>query len=361
MMPITFIQAPRRLTTLAALGIALTALLGVTLGSMAQDPPKLKAGSEAPSLDGLEIVSGESDAFNAALDAKVTVVEFWATWCGPCKKAIPHLNEMSRQYRAQGLQVVGISVDDKRSPVDPFVKGKGDAMGYLVGWDKEKSLSGSWMKAAGQEGIPCTFVVSNRKILWIGNPHDPKFESIVKLALSGRYDPEITPQAEKLFAAARGAARVGNFSEATQHYDKALELNPKVTFDAAIEKYRMIAEQQGDAEGAQAWATACIELYAGEPGELSELALFLATNPTLKQHDLATASAAAAKAVDASSGADPFALSAQARVLFLQGDTAAAYAAQHKAYRLAPPESKSLYKADLDGYKSARAKASVGG
>ncbi len=347
--------------SLAALAIAFAALLGVSAGATAQDPPKLKAGSEAPSLGGLDIVSGDIDAFNAALDAKVTVVEFWATWCAPCKKAIPHLNEMSKQYRAQGLQVVGISVDDQRNPVDPFVKGKGDAMGYLVGWDKEKALSGAWMKAAGQEGIPCTFVVSNKKILWIGNPHDPKFESIVKLALSGRYDPDVTPQAEKLLAAARGAARVGNFAEAAQHYDKALELNPKVTFDAAIEKYRMIAEQQDNAEGAQAWAGACLELYAGEPAELSELALFLATDPTLKQHDLATASAAAQKAVEASSGGDPAALAAQARVLFLQGDSAAAYAAQHKAYRLAPAESKSLYKADLDGYKAARSKASVGG
>ncbi|MDA0803511.1 MAG: redoxin domain-containing protein [Planctomycetota bacterium] len=319
-----------------------------------QDDKKLKPGSDAPSFKDLEVVSGPEEGFDDLFNSKVLVVEFWATWCGPCKRAIPHLNTMDKENHWRGLSVLGISTDKERDPVDPFVKAKGDAMGYLVAWDKGGETARRWMEAAGQKGIPCTFVVSNKKILWIGNPHDKKFDDIVQLALSGRYDPDITPKGEPLIDAARSAAKVGNFNQAILHYDAALELDPRVMFNAATEKYLMLATQKHDAEAAKAWAAQCLDTYGDGPDELAEMAVFVATSPRLSDHDLDAAQALAEKAVEVSGGTDAGALAAQARVRFLHGDLSGAYFAQRKAYKVALPDAKSVFKADLDGYQAAR-------
>src|SRR5438128_11390358 len=57
----------------------------------------------------------------AAFKGKVVVIDFWATWCGPCKLEIPWFVEFQQKYGAQGLQMVGISVDDTLQQLKPHV------------------------------------------------------------------------------------------------------------------------------------------------------------------------------------------------------------------------------------------------
>ena len=118
----------------------------------AQDETALKVGSPAPALD-LEWVQGKVENLSDA--SKTYVVEFWATWCGPCMRSIPHLNELSLKYKTKGLVIMGIS-DETMGKVKPFVTKKGSAMSYPVAIDtSEKATTKNWREAAKQDGIPC--------------------------------------------------------------------------------------------------------------------------------------------------------------------------------------------------------------
>ena len=147
----------------------------------------LKVGSEAPALSVTNWVQGtEVKSFEKG---KSYVVEFWATWCGPCKKSIPHLSEMSKKYTdVTFLGMAGFerkakdSKDDTRLPVlEKFVKDTANKLDYSVAYEADGKLGKDWMTAAGQNGIPCAFVVNGEgKIAYIGNPMDDKFEAAVK-------------------------------------------------------------------------------------------------------------------------------------------------------------------------------------
>jgi thiol-disulfide isomerase/thioredoxin len=58
----------------------------------------------------------------ASLKGKVVLVDFWATWCDPCREEIPHFIELQAKYRDRGFQIVGISMDDSEQPVREFYK-----------------------------------------------------------------------------------------------------------------------------------------------------------------------------------------------------------------------------------------------
>lgn len=71
---------------------------------------------------------------------KVVLVNFWATWCGPCKLEMPHLDKMDREFESKGFEVLSISTDDARasSKVKPLVKRGG--YGFTVLLDKDTTV-----------------------------------------------------------------------------------------------------------------------------------------------------------------------------------------------------------------------------
>jgi len=173
-------------------------LLWVTLGAYAQTAPvkpTLSLGDQAPELAVFQWIKGTP--VKGFEKGRVYVVECWATWCGPCIAAMPHLSDLARQYRDK-VTVIGVSVWESSSKPVPdaaaiqrFVDGKGKDMDYTVAMDDpaKNRFADTWLRAAGLNGIPATFVIDREsKIAWMGHPL--KVDSILKLIVEtpDKYD-----------------------------------------------------------------------------------------------------------------------------------------------------------------------------
>ena len=136
----------------------------------------LTIGDEAPTISVSKWLKG--DPVDRLDPEKIYVVEFWATWCGPCRVSIPHLTELQKKYKDKGVTLIGVSVDQNQEAVAPFVKEMGDKMEYSVAIDdvpggekaSEGTMADRWMEAADQHGIPTAFIVRDGKVAWIGHP-----------------------------------------------------------------------------------------------------------------------------------------------------------------------------------------------
>ncbi len=197
--------------------------------------PELFIGSKAPELQIAKFVKG--DSVQSFEPGQVYVVEFWATWCGPCIAAFPHLSELQEEYKGKA-QFIGVNiwegVDDQAErieKVEGFVADQGERMSYTVAVENGSAMADTWMKPAAQNGIPAAFIVDGTgTIAWVGHPMN--IDKSLEQAVSGELDTAKAVENYKRDAMVMSAAN--RFAQGIQ--SGSLE-EPTVIANLLIDKY----------------------------------------------------------------------------------------------------------------------------
>ena len=344
---------------------ALVALIAGTCAALAAEPT-LKVGDAAPKLQTGKWIQGEP--VNQFEKGKAYIVEFWATWCGPCRASIPHLNEIHQKYKDKNLVVIGQNCFERdEALVAPFVKNMGDKMTYRVALDDKSDgakgkMAQTWMEAAGQNGIPTAFLVDKKgMIAWIGHPMELK-EKTIDDVLEGTFDVrkaaanyetarQNQAQLQTVWLGFMTALNQKKWDEAQIKLDEAEKLLPEEQRGNLDRQRLTILFGKGDYPGAYKLASKISDAQKDNSMLQNELAWQIATDPNIKTRNLDLAETFANRAKAASQGQDPAILDTVARVKFMQGQQAEAIALQEKAVSLAEGEIKTQLQKTLDSYK----------
>jgi thiol-disulfide isomerase/thioredoxin len=174
----------------AAVGVV---LVGVAFTSLPERVPRWFSGGresgpvcspEAPKADlsfTLRDMNGKEVRL-ADLKGRVVLINFWATWCGPCRMETPWLVELQEKYRSRGFVALGISVDDPPEAIPPFARELGVNYPLLLGRDREDV-----QKAYGGVSVLPTTVIIGRDgrmcVRHLGPVAKEQFESEIKSLL----------------------------------------------------------------------------------------------------------------------------------------------------------------------------------
>jgi len=108
-------------------------------------------GKPAPAFD--LPAAGAQKVRLADLKGRVVLVDFWASWCAPCKQSFPWMNEMQAKYGPKGLTIVGINVDKKREDADKFLTGT--PAKFTVAFDSAGKVAEMYQP----QGMPTSFLI----------------------------------------------------------------------------------------------------------------------------------------------------------------------------------------------------------
>jgi thiol-disulfide isomerase/thioredoxin len=313
----------------------------------------LNVGDAAPKLEVKEFVKGEP--IKALEKDNVYVVEFWATWCGPCRATIPHLTELQKKHK--DVKFIGVSVwEQDQEGVVPFVKEMGDKMEYRVAMDSipegkdadDGAMATNWMKAADQGGIPTAFIVNkDLKVVWIGHPAeiDEPLEKVVE----GKFDvATAVAEAKKAKEEQAKLAKIqGKLQEAIQSedpkkilaaIDEVVKEVPSIEPRLAALKFNALI-QTGDDDAALAAGKKLLEGEAGENASALNFIAWTIVDPDNKVKPgpklLAFALETAQKGDKLEDGKSPFLADTLGRAYFASGDVAKAVETQKRAVELA--------------------------
>ena len=223
------------------LGIAaLLMTVGTSYATEAVGP-----GSPAPALKVVKWLKGDKIA--KLEKDKTYVVEFWATWCGPCVQAMPHVTKLAKENPDVTFLGVGIWEDDVDGVLEAFVEKMGDKIGYNLGYSgNEEGMAETWMKASGQNGIPSAFIVKNGVIQWIGHPMsmdqplaEVKAGTFDLAAFKAEYYEEMAVQRAQMAARDEMVKIEGQYKEGQR-------AEAKKALDALVEKYPTLKAQADD-------------------------------------------------------------------------------------------------------------------
>jgi len=294
-------------------------------------------GDDAPPLKVEKWLKGGPIDLKDGKGRTIYVVEFWATWCPPCRTSIPHLTEVQKEFKDKNVVVIGVSTDSEktRAAVKPFVDKMGAKMEYAVALDTEdKAANKAYMAAFNVGGIPNAFVIDTKgKIVWQGHPM-VGLEEVLDAVVGGKYD-------------------VKSLAEISRKLEEEAEKLGKL-----MEEYFTAVSASTDAKGAAEIGAKILELAKKNAMALNQFAWTILAAEEIKARDLKLALQAGKAAYDACKGQDPAIVDTYARALFDNGQVKEAIEQQKKAIELAgdSKEMKTEFEKTLQWYQVAAKK-----
>ena len=124
--------------------------------------------------------SGDTSLSVTGLRGRAVLLDFWATWCGPCQQEAPIVNRIAQRYGGQGLAVVGVNTSDEAGNAAPFARRH--HLGYPIAYDEGQRAAAAY----GVESLPTLVVISKTgKVIAVrtGMTSDAELDDLVKRAL----------------------------------------------------------------------------------------------------------------------------------------------------------------------------------
>ena len=249
------------------------------------------------------------------------LIEFWATWCEPCRAMMPHITELQNRYAGAGLVVIGVS-NEHPSAIHRFIQSLGDRVGYALVTDTiHRDAYNAYMWPVGSPGIPHAFLIDRDGILvWHGIPSAKEIDARIERLAGQGYTLEsevLVERAERLVA----------------------RYFATVTRDARSGEAARLGERIVD------WGSA-------RPDLLREFAWRILTEPGFESRDVHTALLAATRAAEARPN-DFRTLETLALAHFTAGDIAEAVRCQNAAIEACPEQAlRNRLKETLDTFSA---------
>lgn len=314
-----------------------------------------KVGDTPPPLVTSEWVRGK--AINLPRDSakKIHLIEFWATWCPPCKASIPILTEFQKRY-VKDLVVVGVTDPDPErnstKMIRRFVKKMGSEMEYRVAMDDSSKTWDQWLDPA--EGIPYAFLIGrDGRIVWQGSPLEPELAEIIPAVIDGSYDLEsakLDAEVNRRLQALSLSLEMGQWGVVWDGLVDVLKLDPasQIALDAITSIY---AQELHNKRSFREWANSHIEANHDNAKAMSRLAIAMLQNDDYATRTPDLAVKAARAAYQASNKRDAMAIVVYARALYQIGVLDKAIEVQSEAVALVSDDQKKDTQRVLDYYK----------